>query len=215
MTAVVVLGPRGLPLARRLATALPDATLHGYAPRIADADVCFDDVADHLRRLFAAGEAIVALCAAGIVVRSLAPALADKRAEPPVVAVAEDGSAVVPLLGGHHGANDLARRIATLTGGIAAITTAGDVRLRLALAEPPPGWRVATPAAAKAFTAALLAGQRIDLEIETAESDCGWLRTVPGASPVGSNGSPASLRVTDRAKPSDDRALVLHPATLA
>src|SRR2546421_7932466 len=28
-----------------------------------------------------------------------------------VIAVAEDGSAVVPLLGGHHGANELARRI--------------------------------------------------------------------------------------------------------
>jgi len=215
MTAVVVLGPSGLALAKRLAAAMPDAALHGYAPRVTDAAVRFDDVAEHLRRLFAGGEAIVALCAAGIVVRSLAPALADKRAEPPVVAVAEDGSAVVPLLGGHHGANDLARRIAALTGGIAAITTAGDVRFGLALDEPPPGWRVANPAAAKAFTAALLAGQRIDLEIETAESDCGWLRTVHGASPVGSNGSPASLRVTDRAQSSDSRALVLHPATLA
>jgi cobalt-precorrin 5A hydrolase/precorrin-3B C17-methyltransferase len=30
--------------------------------------------------------------------------LGDKRAEPPVVALAEDGSAVVPLLGGHRGA---------------------------------------------------------------------------------------------------------------
>ena len=39
-----------------------------------------------------------------------AAAAATRRDEPPVVAVAEDGSAVVPLLGGHHGANELARR---------------------------------------------------------------------------------------------------------
>ena len=54
--------------------------------------------------------------AAGIAIRRLAPLLADKREEPPVVAVAEDGSAVVPLLGGHRGANRLARRIARTLG---------------------------------------------------------------------------------------------------
>ena len=157
MTAVVVLGPGGLALARRLVAELPDATLHGYAPRIADAAVRFDDVASHLGGLFAEGQAIVALCAAGIVIRALAPLLRDKRSEPAVVAVAEDGNVAVPLLGGHHGANDLARRIATIAGGVAAITTAGDLRLGLALDDPPLGWRVARPEAVKVVTAALLA----------------------------------------------------------
>src|SRR5262245_26625177 len=132
MTAIIVLGPGGLSLAQTLRAALPDATLHGFAPRLADAEVTFTDVAQHLRDLFAAGEAIVGICAAGILIRALAPLLADKRTEPPVVAVAEDGSAALPLLGGHHGANDLARRVAATTGGIAAITTAGDVRTGLA-----------------------------------------------------------------------------------
>jgi len=36
--------------------------------------------------------------------------------EPPVVAVAEDGSAAVPLLGAHRGANALARAIAEASG---------------------------------------------------------------------------------------------------
>jgi cobalt-precorrin 5A hydrolase/precorrin-3B C17-methyltransferase len=212
MTAIVVLGPSGLALARRLAAALPETAVHGYAPRIGDATVRFDDVGEHLRRLFLGGEAIVAVCAAGIVIRSLASLLADKRAEPPVVAIAEDGSVAVPLLGGHHGANDLARRIAQLTGGTAAITTAGDVRLGLAFDDPPLGWRAANPAAAKAVTAALLAGERVDLEIESAEPDCGWLRAAGAAPPAG---SPASVLVTDRAQSGDHGALILHPATLA
>ena len=212
MTAVIVLGPSGLALGRRLAASLPDATLHAYAPRVAAAGVRFDDVGEHLQRLFAAGEPIVALCAAGIVVRSLAPLLADKCAEPPVVAVAEDGSAAVPLLGGHHGANDLARRIAAATGGVAAVTTAGDLRFGLALDDPPPGWRVANPAAAKAAMAALLANERVTLEIESAGPDCGWLRAA-GVAP--SAGSRAALLVTDRTRAGDDGALVLHPATLA
>src|SRR5262249_59661000 len=49
MTAIVVLGPSGLALAQRLAASLPEATLHGFAPRIPDAAVRFDDVAEQLR----------------------------------------------------------------------------------------------------------------------------------------------------------------------
>ncbi|MGE0116898.1 MAG: precorrin-3B C(17)-methyltransferase [Dongiaceae bacterium] len=197
MTAVIFLGPSGFPLAQRLAAALPGAVLHGFAPRVAEAAVRFEDVGAHLRRLFADGEPIVALCASGIVIRSLAPLLADKRAEPPVVAVAEDGSVAVPLLGGHRGANDLAREIARIAGGNAAITTAGDVRLGLALDDPPPGWRIANPAAVKPVTAALLAGDRIDLVIETAAPDCVWLGAV---TQVGLHGHPPSfdkLRMRD------------------
>jgi cobalt-precorrin 5A hydrolase/precorrin-3B C17-methyltransferase len=224
MIAVVALGPGGLALAQRLVAELPDATLHGYAPRIADAAVRFDDVAGHLGGLFADGQPIVALCAAGIVIRSLAPLLRDKRTEPAVVAVAEDGSVAVPLLGGHHGANDLARQVAAIVGGVAAITTAGDVRLGLALDDPPPGWRIANPAAAKIVTAALLAGERVDLEIGSAEADCGWLRaagnTAPGEStgrarPGPDPGSTMSMVVTDRVQSGGDRTLILHPATLA
>ncbi|MCE3249935.1 MAG: cobJ, partial [Geminicoccaceae bacterium] len=62
-----------------------------------------------------------------------------------MVAVAEDGSCAVPLLGGHRGANQLAQEIAQTLGGQAAITTAGDVRFALALDAPPPGWRVRNP----------------------------------------------------------------------
>ncbi len=67
-----------------------------------------------MQALYEADTAIVGLCAAGILIRSIAPLLADKQHEPAVIAVASDGSAVVPLLGGLHGANELAQRIAGL-----------------------------------------------------------------------------------------------------
>ena len=156
MIALVALTEAGAALARRLA--LPQARLHGRAGRVAAADEVFIETIEHLRRLFAAGTTIVALCSTGIVVRALGPLLADKRAEPPVVVVAEDGSAVVPLLGGHRGANDLARAIAAKLGIAAAVTTASDVSLGFALDDPPPGWHVANPEMAKPVAAALLAG---------------------------------------------------------
>ena len=78
-----------------------------------------------------------------------------------MVAVAEDGSAVVPLLGGHHGANALARTIAAELGVAAAVTTAGDDRFGVALDAPPPGWTLANPEHAKACHGRLLEGRPV------------------------------------------------------
>jgi cobalt-precorrin 5A hydrolase/precorrin-3B C17-methyltransferase len=155
---VVCLSDSGLATARKAAAAL-GADLHGRAGRVMAADAFFDNAINHLRDLFASGRPIVGICAAGILIRAVGPMLADKRAEPAVLAVAEDGSSAVPLLGGHHGANRMARELARSLGGCAAVTTAGDVSLGVALDEPPAGWRLENPEDAKAVTAALLAGK--------------------------------------------------------
>ncbi|MFV2035450.1 MAG: precorrin-3B C(17)-methyltransferase, partial [Halocynthiibacter sp.] len=96
----------------------------------------------------------------------VAPLLADKRREPPVLAISDDGVSVVPLLGGHRGANRLANEIAGALGGQAAITTAGDVALGVALDAPPAGYRLANPADAKLVMAALLGGAGARIEGE-------------------------------------------------
>lgn len=187
--ALVSPSPGGRDLARRLATVLPEATVEDFAA---------------LENLFRAGRPIVGVCAAGILIRKLAPLLADKRAEPPVVAVAEDGSAAVPLLGGHRGANRLARAVAVRTGGQAAVTTAGETGLGLALDDPPPGWTVANPGSAKAVAAALLAGEPVGLSVEAGEAH--WLE---GFAADGVQ----RVRVTDRV--AEGEALTLHPPVLA
>jgi cobalt-precorrin 5A hydrolase/precorrin-3B C17-methyltransferase len=169
--------------------------VHGLAGRTEGADQCFDDTVAHLRALFAAGSPIVGICAAGILIRAMAPLLADKRAEPPVVAVAEDGSTAVPLLGGHHGANRLARAIAEATGGAAAITTAGDLRLGFGLDDSPAGWCVANPEAAKPVAAALLAGEPVALRVEAGDAD--WL-TSSGAR-FAEGAADVQVLVSDRA----------------
>jgi cobalt-precorrin 5A hydrolase / precorrin-3B C17-methyltransferase len=81
-----------------------------------------------------------------------------------VIAVAEDGSSVIPLLGGHHGANALAQKIAALTGGHAAITTASEVRFGSAFDEDREGYTLANPDDMKAATAARLAGGEVRVE---------------------------------------------------
>jgi len=72
-------------------------------------------------------EAVVFIGAMGICVRSIAPALKNKYQDPPVVCIDSTGKFVVPVVSGHvGGANDLARRLAALTGGTAVVTTQSD-----------------------------------------------------------------------------------------
>ncbi len=159
---VLVLNRSGEPVARRISEAL-GLPLHGRAGRVDKADLLFDNALDHARDLFAAGRPIVGVCASGILIRAVAPLLQDKITEPPVLSVSDDGGVVVPLLGGHRGANRLAARLANILGATAAVTTAGELSLGVALDAPPPGWRLSGSAAAKEVMAGLLAGEAYHL----------------------------------------------------
>jgi len=204
---LIALSEAALDLARRLATVLPGAEVHGLAGRTDGADRAFDDAGAHVRTLFLEGRPVVGICAAGILVRLLAPVLGHKSADPPVVAVAEDGTAVVPLLGGHHGANALARRVAAATSGIAALTTAGDGRLGFALDDPPPGWQVEPAEKVKPVTAALLAGEPVRL---IRDPGLDW----PPADPFCGTEGGLTVAATDRTDLSCEEALFLRPPTL-
>lgn len=162
---IVVLDPSALELARKIASGVPSSTIHGLSSRAHGCvDEAFDETALHLRLLFDGGHPIIGICAAGILIRCLAPVLGSKRDEPPVIAVASDGSAVVPLLGGHHGANGLADSIADGIGVPAAKTTASDLRLGFSFDDPPIGWVLETPGAVKSATARVLAGSGIAVD---------------------------------------------------
>lgn len=79
-------------------------------------------------------DGLVCVMATGIVVRCIAPLVADKERDPAVVVVDETGRFAVSLLSGHlGGANDLARQVAAITGGQAVITTASDLLGQTAL----------------------------------------------------------------------------------
>jgi cobalt-precorrin 5A hydrolase / precorrin-3B C17-methyltransferase len=215
MTAValIALDKRGLSLAQRLRPEFPEATIHGLKGRAAANDstpniTTFENTIDHLQTLFEAGETIVGICAAGILMRALGPRLSDKRRDPPVLAISSDGASVVPLIGGHHGANDLARCIAAITGGAAAITTASDTAFGVALDDPPRGWRLENPEQLKSVAAALLADAPVALNV-----DCGNLDWLAG--PPWSAQGALKVRVTDQADATRDDTLILRPPTLA
>lgn len=158
-----------------------------------------------LPRLFAERTPIVGICAAGILIRLLAPGLSDKDDEPPVLAVSQDGKSVVPLLGGHHGANRLARELAEALGGHAALTTASDQKFAFGLDEPPAGWVLSSAADVKPAMIALLVGAKIALE-----GYAPWL--AEAGYPLSSMGAVKVLVTEQRLR--IDRGLVYHPRTL-
>lgn len=205
--ALVLLTPNARGTAQALMTAFPAWEV--YAP---------DDAAlvhalplgkptETIARLFAAGRPVIGICAAGILIRAVAAQLSDKHSEPPLIAVAADGSSVVPLLGGHHGANLLARRIAAVLQGIAAVTTAGDLAFGLGLDEPPDGYTLANPDDAKGLMANLLRGNGVRIE-----GHAPWL--LETNLPIRDDGA-LLIEVTHRAIEGSPDHLVFHPRSVA
>ena len=162
--AIVILGNGSLATARRIQQLYPQAVIHGLVDRVDGADRTYSDFGANLRQLYQQDTPIIALCAAGIVIRTLAPLLLEKGAEPPVLAVAEDASAVVPLLGGLGGVNELAREIAAGLGVAPAITTSGELRFGTCLLNPPSGYALGDLELGKRFVSDLLAGESVRIE---------------------------------------------------
>ncbi|WP_186308522.1 precorrin-3B C(17)-methyltransferase [Paraburkholderia sp. BCC1885] len=203
--AIVILGIGALNTARRVQACYPGAQVHGLQDRV-EADVAYADLGAHLRDLYARGTPIVALCAAGIVIRCVAPLLANKGVEPPVLAVAEDGSAVVPLLGGLAGVNVMAREIATALDVTPAITTSGELRFGACVLNPPDGYALASLAQGKRFVSDLLAGESTRVEGEAPWLDDAQL-------PLASTAKLA-IRVTPKRWDGGTDELVIHPRSV-
>jgi cobalt-precorrin 5A hydrolase/precorrin-3B C17-methyltransferase len=112
---IIYITDNGLQLAERLKSLFPDAEIVRYGAGV---------VADLWNR----HEALVFIMASGIVVRTIAPLLKDKKSDPAVVVLDEQGKFAVSMVGGHlGGANELANEVAGFLKGEAVVSTASDV----------------------------------------------------------------------------------------
>ncbi|TDJ68087.1 MAG: cobalamin biosynthesis protein CbiG [Proteobacteria bacterium] len=95
--------------------------------QIGDSEIWFKPkpFAERVQHAFQAGDKLVMICAAGIVVRTLAPVLNNKREDPPVLVLDERGQYVIPLISGHEGgANLWGAEIAKILDAQLVVTTA-------------------------------------------------------------------------------------------
>lgn len=171
--AVYALTRQGLELACRVCADfaqvdlyLPES-LRGQSIPLSRADVrWFRRLNEAVRLGFQQYNCHVFITAAGIAVRAIAPHLRGKDRDPAVLVLDQRGRFVISLLSGHiGGANALAVRISERIGAQPVITTATDVEglPALDLLAVERGLAIADLRAAKAVSAALLAGERVRL----------------------------------------------------
>ncbi|HTR44961.1 MAG TPA: precorrin-3B C(17)-methyltransferase, partial [Thermodesulfovibrionales bacterium] len=114
-TIIFYITAKGLNLARRLKEHWSDARVVKYTAGV-------------VPELWKESRSFIFIMATGIVARTIAPLIEDKKTDPAVVVVDEAGRFAISLLSGHlGGANALTREIASLLGGEAVITTASDL----------------------------------------------------------------------------------------
>ena len=120
-TAIILVSESSMHLAERVAALREDSDVEIYTKKDTGPYGPF------LKAHWTEFEAVIFIGALGICVRSIAPALKNKYADPAVVCIDSTGKFVVPVVAGHvGGANDLARRIAAVIGAEAVVTTQSD-----------------------------------------------------------------------------------------
>ena len=98
------------------------------------ADVFHKNVKKCLKIAFYEYDAIIAVMACGILIRSIAPYIESKTSDPAVLNIDDNGNFVISTLSGHlGGANSLTNKIAALIGATPVITTSSDINNRLGI----------------------------------------------------------------------------------
>ncbi len=113
---------------------------------------------------FKDSDVIIFIGAAGIAVRGIAPHVRDKRYDPAVIVIDEQGKFCISLLSGHiGGANEMVRRLSGRMGSVPVITTATDVNDLFAVDEYAArnNMTISSMTYAKEVSAALLSGDPV------------------------------------------------------
>lgn len=97
-------------------------------------DLFHKNVKKHFMIAFYEYDAVIAIMASGILIRSIAPLIESKVTDPAVLNIDDNGNFVISTLSGHlGGANRLAEKVAVMIDATPVITTSTDVNNRLGI----------------------------------------------------------------------------------
>ncbi|EDQ01672.1 cobalamin biosynthesis protein [Shewanella benthica] len=176
--AVHAITKNGLVIARKLAEAMPEIQVFVSEQFVTQGtETAFSfPLSSHFDKEFDRYRHHICLFSVGIAARIIAPRLVDKRKDPAVVCVDEQGHHAVAFAGGHRGgANEMSRRVAYLLGGTAVVTTASDTTetLSVDMLGAHLGWAL-DPSCEEAITqvsAAVVNGNPVVICQQTGERD--------------------------------------------
>lgn len=100
----------------------------------AEGYLSFHSAKDVLKTAFEERKAVIFICVVGIAVRMIAPFVASKYTDSPVVVMDDMGKYSISLLSGHlGGANELAGLVSKMTGALLVVTTSTDLHGKYAV----------------------------------------------------------------------------------
>ncbi|MGD0398414.1 MAG: cobalamin biosynthesis protein [Syntrophobacteraceae bacterium] len=221
-TAIFALTRKGAELAARISAQVPgSACLCNY--RCALPGMTFFE---HISEVFPSAwrecDSIVCIMSCGIAVRMVSGLLEDKTVDPAVVVLDQDGRFAISLVSGHiGGANELARKVARITGGQAVITTASDLQDRPAidLAAKSAGLLIENSGILSRIQAAILDEEPLwifdpdELLLKHLPADHG-LRVISDFEEPGALRAGLGIWVSELLSPRSVRCLKLRPANL-
>jgi len=221
-TAIFALTLKGAELAARIGARIPgSACLCNYRYALPGMTL-FGHISEVFPSAWRECDSIICIMGCGIAVRMVSPLLEHKTVDPAVVVVDQDGRFAVSLVSGHiGGANELARKVASITGGQAVITTASDLQDKPAmdLAAKSAGLRIENRGILSRIQAAILDGEPLWIF----DPDGLLLKHLPtdhGLRVIGADGDFGALRaslgiwVSELLSPRNVRCLNLRPANL-
>ena len=126
--AIISVSDKGRTLALKLKDKLDDDST------VIRCDLYHKNVKNYFPVLFYEYDAIIAIMASGILIRSIAPLVESKVTDPAVLNIDDNGNFVISTLSGHlGGANELAHKISGLIDATPVITTSTDVNKKLGI----------------------------------------------------------------------------------
>ena len=127
--AIIAVTNAGALLSDQLACRLEDNTaVYVKAGRNLSNQFVFDSLKSLVSETFYKYDGFVFIMAAGIAVRMIAPYVSDKRLDPAIVVMDDQGQHAISILAGHiGGGNELTQRVSEAVGAKAVITTATDL----------------------------------------------------------------------------------------
>ena len=126
--AIISVSDKGRTLALKLKDKVDDDST------VIRCDLYHKNVKNYFPVLFYEYDAIIAIMASGILIRSIAPLVESKVTDPAVLNIDDNGNFVISTLSGHlGGANELAHKISGLIDATPVITTSTDVNKKLGI----------------------------------------------------------------------------------
>jgi cobalt-precorrin 5A hydrolase len=221
-TAIFALTRKGAELAARISAGIPGSSCFCNYRYALPSMKSFSKISTVFPPVWREYDSIICIMSCGIAVRMIGPLLEDKFSDPAVVVVDQDGRFAVSLVSGHiGGANDLARKTASITGGRPVITTASDLQDKPAvdLAAKRAGLRIENRRMLGRIEAAILDEEPLwifdpgGFLLEHFPANHG-LRVIPERAGLESIPKGLGVWVSDVLPPRGIRCLKLRPATL-